>query len=110
MYSSSFSICFVHLCLFVLVQVCHIVLGLRPGSPEEEGQIIRYIPVFSICHHVYNFEEYAVGPNQFSIILFVSLSVCVQGLVREGEQTWAAAKSQLVPHLHAVVAAVEGLR
>ncbi|KAK5929798.1 hypothetical protein CgunFtcFv8_011000 [Champsocephalus gunnari] len=27
--------------LNLLFQVCHIVLGLRPGSPEEEGQIIR---------------------------------------------------------------------
>lgn len=38
------------------------------------------------------------------------MSVSVQGLVRAGEQTWAAAGSELVPHLHAVVAAVEGLR
>lgn len=36
---------------FVLVQVCHIVLGLRPGTPEEEGQIIRCPVVFlhSVC-------------------------------------------------------------
>uniref|UniRef100_A0A671VHE9 ubiquitinyl hydrolase 1 n=1 Tax=Sparus aurata TaxID=8175 RepID=A0A671VHE9_SPAAU len=27
--------------LNLLFQVCHIVLGLRPGTPEEEGQIIR---------------------------------------------------------------------
>lgn len=29
-------------CLPVSFQVCHIVLGLRPATPEEEGQIIRY--------------------------------------------------------------------
>uniref|UniRef100_A0A8C4EFH0 Ubiquitin carboxyl-terminal hydrolase 32 n=1 Tax=Dicentrarchus labrax TaxID=13489 RepID=A0A8C4EFH0_DICLA len=34
-------ICFAYICVFFLVQVCHIVLGLRPGTPEEEGQIIR---------------------------------------------------------------------
>ncbi|NXW00579.1 UBP32 hydrolase, partial [Fregetta grallaria] len=29
--------------LNLLFQVCHIVLGLRPATPEEEGQIIRYV-------------------------------------------------------------------
>ena len=37
---------FINPCVFVLIQVCHIVLGLRPGTPEEEGQIIRYDAVF----------------------------------------------------------------
>lgn len=37
---------FWNLYAFVLVQVCHIVLGLRPGTPEEEGQIIRYPVIF----------------------------------------------------------------
>lgn len=65
---------FVHLCVFVLVQVCHIVLGLRPGTPEEEGQIIRYTPVLFICHViVYSFEEYDVGPNK----CYFCLCVCV---------------------------------
>ncbi|GAA6065942.1 ubiquitin carboxyl-terminal hydrolase 32 isoform X1 [Tachysurus ichikawai] len=27
--------------LNLLFQVCHIVLGLRPATPKEEGQIIR---------------------------------------------------------------------
>lgn len=32
-----------------------------------------------------------------------------QGLAGAGEQTWATARSELVPNFHAVVAAVEGL-
>lgn len=35
--------------IFISVQVCHIVLGLRPATPEEEGQIIRYVPVLATC-------------------------------------------------------------
>lgn len=34
--------------MFVFTQVCHIVLGLRPGTPEEEGQIIRCVAVHLI--------------------------------------------------------------
>lgn len=44
--------------MFVLIQVCHIVLGLRPGTPEEEGQIIRYyvlsLHLFYSVHHCSN--------------------------------------------------------
>lgn len=34
----------------------------------------------------------------------------IQGLAGEGEQTWTEASTELVLDLHAVVAAVEGLR
>lgn len=46
------------------LQVCHIVLGLRPATPEEEGQIIRYAIVtiffFFFCHSYFQqyFTEY----------------------------------------------------
>lgn len=43
--------CFPHLCV-ALVQVCHIVLGLRPATPEEEGQIIRYVLFISSAQHL----------------------------------------------------------
>lgn len=39
------------MCVIVPIQVCHIVLGLRPGTPEEEGQIIRYHGVFLHLFH-----------------------------------------------------------
>ncbi|XP_027131502.1 ubiquitin carboxyl-terminal hydrolase 32-like, partial [Larimichthys crocea] len=46
--------------LNLLFQVCHIVLGLRPGTPQEEGQIIRCMSDLFNCHViVYSFEEYA---------------------------------------------------
>lgn len=38
------------------------------------------------------------------------VAVSPQGLAGEGEQTWTASGPELVPHLHAVVAAVERLR
>lgn len=38
------------LSIFLLIQVCHIVLGLRPGTPEEEGQIIRSVALHSIYY------------------------------------------------------------
>lgn len=34
--------------IVVFIQVCHIVLGLRPGTPEEEGQIIRFVALYFI--------------------------------------------------------------
>lgn len=37
------------------------------------------------------------------------LCCVVQGLAGEGKQAWAEDGPELVPHLHAVVAAVEGL-
>lgn len=64
-------------CVFFLVQVCHIVLGLRPGTPEEEGQIIRHVPVHFVCHViVYNF-EYAVGANKCFHLICVCVCVFV---------------------------------
>lgn len=60
---------FLHLFVFVLFQVCHIVLGLRPGTPEEEGQIIRLEPVLPLCHIVvYSLEENR--PAECSSFLF----------------------------------------
>lgn len=36
--------------IFVFNKVCHIVLGLRPGTPEEEGQIIRFVALYFIYY------------------------------------------------------------
>lgn len=65
---------FLHLFVFVSFQVCHIVLGLRPGTPEEEGQIIRFKPALILCHVVvYGFDE-----KQTHRTFFLSL-LCVGG-------------------------------
>ena len=69
--------CFVNLCVFFLVQVCHIVLGLRPGTPEEEGQIIRHVPVHFVCHVIVHNFEYAVEPNKCLHLICVCVRVCV---------------------------------
>lgn len=58
------------------VQVCHIVLGLRPATPEEEGQIIRYINVFIIDpSSMHNIEEY--GNDLCPLDLCFSVCVCM---------------------------------
>lgn len=85
--------------MLVRFQVCHIVLGLRPGTPEEEGQIIRFA--------VISFHVLLAASDRCAFGL--TLTSHVQRLVRTGEQARAAARPELVPHLHAVVAAVEGL-
>lgn len=36
--------------MFIFIQVCHIVLGLRPGTPEEEGQIIRFVALCFVSY------------------------------------------------------------
>lgn len=93
--------CFVHLCVCLHAGLPH---SPRPqawhswgGGPNHQ---VCSCPLDSLLYYVL---EYVVWLKKFYCCC------CVQGLVRAGEQTWAAARSELVPHLHAVVAAVEGL-
>lgn len=51
---------------WVFLQVCHIVLGLRPATPGEEGQIIKY-----------KFNLYFIASCMFRICEGFSVDLCL---------------------------------
>lgn len=92
-------------------QVCHIVLGLRPATPEEEGQIIRWVfcseSLTGDSESPFNIFKRRIVTSLFQLILHVVH--CLQRLVRKRKQIRPSARAQLVSYCNAMVAPVEGI-
>lgn len=91
--------------------MCHIVLGLRPATPEEEGQIIRCVfcskSLTGDSESPSNIFKRRIVTSLFQLILHVVH--CLQRLVRKRKQIRPSARAQLVSYCNAMVAPVEGI-